>query len=288
MSTPPAPTLPAACRLPDSPPNIQILQETQLDLCAAPGYIYGFYVLADFRERITSRPQNLGTHVPDVFPTAGRLTEKERHMVLVRFFPKEFSFFDVFDEHVGLAVEASQLFRELVERSAVDEIALARMQSIEHSADETTHMLIDQLNKTFITPFDREDIYSLAKELDDIVDTLTTIVNRMRVYRLAGPNKNLIEFSLVIDESIRAVASAVKGLRHMKNRKAITKCCVEVNTLENVGDSMRDKVLAELFETESNPINVIKWKEIYENAENVLDICEDVANVVESIVVKQA
>ncbi|MBN1505022.1 MAG: DUF47 domain-containing protein [Candidatus Eisenbacteria bacterium] len=209
-------------------------------------------------------------------------------MVLVRFFPKEFSFFDVFDEHVGLAVEASQLFRELVERSAVDEIALARMQSIEHSADETTHMLIDQLNKTFITPFDREDIYSLAKELDDIVDTLTTIVNRMRVYRLAGPNKNLIEFSLVIDESIRAVASAVKGLRHMKNRKAITKCCVEVNTLENVGDSMRDKVLAELFETESNPINVIKWKEIYENAENVLDICEDVANVVESIVVKQA
>jgi hypothetical protein len=209
-------------------------------------------------------------------------------MLLVRFFPREFNFFDAFDDHVSLAVEAAVFFKDLVSKREVDEVALGKMQTIEHQADEATHIIIDQLNKTFITPFDREDIHALAKELDDIVDTVATIVNRMKVYRLTGPNKNLIEFAAVIEESVRAVASAVQGLRHVKNAKAISKCCVEINTLENVGDSMRDRVLAELFEIEKDPIVVIKWKEIYENAETILDICEDVANVVESIVVKQA
>jgi predicted phosphate transport protein (TIGR00153 family) len=209
-------------------------------------------------------------------------------MLLVKFFPREFNFFDAFDDHAGFAVEAAVFFKELVTKGEVDELALGRMQTIEHQADEATHIIIDQLNKTFITPFDREDIHALAKELDDIVDTVATIVNRMKVYKVSGPNKNLIEFANVIEQSVRAVADAVKGLRHVKNSKAISKCCVEINTLENVGDSMRDKVLAELFETEKDPIKVIKWKEIYENAETILDICEDVANVVESIVVKQA
>ena len=209
-------------------------------------------------------------------------------MLLVRFFPREFNFFDAFDNHATLAVEAAVFFKELVTKGEVDEVALGKMQTIEHQADEATHIIIDQLNKTFITPFDREDIHALAKELDDVVDMVATIVNRMKVYKLTEPNKNLIEFAKVIEESVRAMAAAVQGLRHVKNSKAIAKCCVEINTLENVGDSMRDRVLAELFETESDPINVIKWKEIYENAETILDICEDVANVVESIVVKQA
>jgi len=209
-------------------------------------------------------------------------------MLLVRFFPREFNFFDAFDNHVALAVEAAVFFRGLVERGEVDEVALGKMQTIEHQADETTHIIIEQLNKTFITPFDREDIHALAKQLDDVVDMVATIVNRMKVYKLKEPNKNLIEFAKVIEESVRAMAAAVQGLRNVKNSKAIGRCCVEINTLENVGDSMRDRVLAELFETEPNPVNVIKWKEIYENAETILDICEDVANVVESIVVKQA
>jgi predicted phosphate transport protein (TIGR00153 family) len=209
-------------------------------------------------------------------------------MLLVRFFPRDFNFFDAFDNHASLAVEAAVYFKELVTKGEVDELALGKMQTIEHQADEATHIIIDQLNKTFITPFDREDIHALAKELDDVVDMVATIVNRMKVYKLTEPNKNLIEFAKVIEASVRAMAAAVQGLRHVKNSKAIAKCCVEINTLENVGDSMRDRVLAELFETETDPINVIKWKEIYENSETILDICEDVANVVESIVVKQA
>ncbi|HOW35620.1 MAG TPA: DUF47 family protein [Candidatus Omnitrophota bacterium] len=208
--------------------------------------------------------------------------------MIFNFFPKDFNFFDLFEEQVGYAVHASHSFRELVSRGTVNEASLEKIHAIEHQADDVAHRAIDQLNRTFITPFDREDIHTLVTEMDDIVDMINTIVNRMVVYKIVGINKNLVEFSSVIEESVLAVERAVKGMRNMKHCAAVSDACVEVNRLENVGDSMRDKVLAELFETEKNPIEVIKWKEIYEDAETLLDICEDVAHVVESILVKQA
>lgn len=202
--------------------------------------------------------------------------------------PKEFNFFKLFEKQAGCAVDGATYFKELVARGVVDEKALEKMRAIEHQGDEATHAIIDQLNKTFITPFDREDIHKLAKELDDVIDMLNTITNRMMVYKIHGINKNLVEFANVIDESVRAVASAVRCMSNTKNLNLVSHHCVEINRLENVGDAMRDKVLAELFETEKDPIAVIKWKEIYQDAETVLDICEDVAHVVESILVKQA
>lgn len=203
------------------------------------------------------------------------------------FLPKEFNFFDLFEKQVGHAVEAANCFKELVTKN-MNESALQKMHDIEHQGDEVTHEILNSLNKTFITPFDREDIHALAKELDDIIDMLYTIGNRLRVYKITKVDKNLIEFADVIEESVRAVACAVKGLRSMKNAKSISESCVEINRLENVGDSMRDSMLGELFETSKDPIEVIKWKEIYQDAETVLDICEDVAHVVQSILVKQA
>lgn len=204
------------------------------------------------------------------------------------FFPKAFNFFDLLEKQVGYAVEASDYFKELTATGVIDEISVAKMQAIEHKADEAAHIIIEQLNKTFITPFDREDIHALAKEVDDIVDMITTIASRMKVYNLTGKDKNLAEFASVINESVKIVASAIKWLKDTKNSKLILDSCVEINSLENLGDSMRDKVLAELFEKEKNPISVIKWKEIYQDAETVLDICEDVAHVICSIIVKQA
>ncbi|MDD4908543.1 MAG: DUF47 family protein [Candidatus Omnitrophica bacterium] len=208
--------------------------------------------------------------------------------MISRFFPKEFNFFDLFEKQVDYAVEAAQYFKELVSKGAVDEAAIQKIQNIEHQADEAAHAIIDQLNKTFITPFDREDIYALTKELDDVTDMITTIVNRLKVYGITAIDKDLVKFAVVIDESVRGVACAVKGMRSSKNLKKIQESCVEINRLENVGDSMRDAVLARLFETSKDAIYVIKWKEIYQDAETVLDICEDVAHVVESILVKQA
>lgn len=205
-----------------------------------------------------------------------------------KLFPKEIDFFNLLEAQISQAVSAADYFREIASDGVVDEARLGKMQSLEHQGDEAAHTIIDQLNKTFITPFDREDIHMLAKEVDDITDMLTTIVNRLKVYKLSGKNKNLVEFSNVIYESVKAVQNAIRCLRNMKNLGLLTKSCVDINSLENVGDAMRDKMLAELFETERDPILVIKWKEIYQDAETVLDICEDVAHIIESIVVKQA
>lgn len=208
--------------------------------------------------------------------------------MFANFFPKEFRFFDMFDKQAAYAVEAAVYFKELTSKGAIDEEALKKIRNIEHEADEVTHTIIEQLNKTFITPFDREDIHVLAKELDDVVDMIYTIINRLTIYRLTAINKELAEFASVIEESVLGVECAVKGLRNMKNSKSIMEYCVEVNRLENVGDVMRDKALAKLFDTEKDPIFIIKWKEIYQDAETILDICEDLANTVESILVKQA
>jgi uncharacterized protein Yka (UPF0111/DUF47 family) len=205
-----------------------------------------------------------------------------------RFLPREFNFFDLFDRQADNAVEAAVLFSDLTSKGAVSEAALAAMEEIEHRGDDATHSIIENLNKTFITPFDREDIHKLAMGLDDVIDMINTIVSRMRIYKLTGVNMNLVAFSALIEESVRGVACAVKGLRNLKNAKSIMNSCVEINRLENAGDRMRDTVLANLFETEKDPITVIKLKEIYQDAETVLDVCEDVANVVESILVKQA
>jgi uncharacterized protein len=208
--------------------------------------------------------------------------------MLFRFLPKETNFFDLFEKQAGYAVEAADYFKELTSKDVVSEEALENMHRIEHEADDVTHEIFERLNKTFITPFDREDIHALAKEIDDVVDMLYAIANRLRVYNVDARNKNIVEFASVINQSVLAVQCAIKGLRDMKHLKSVTESCVEINRLENVGDSMRDAMLAKLFETEKDPINLIKMKEIYQDAETVLDICEDVAHIVQNILVKQA
>lgn len=203
--------------------------------------------------------------------------------------PKETNFFDLFDKQVGFAVDAARYFKEVVAKKSLDDATVQKMKDIEHQGDNAAHDIIDRLDKTFITPFDREDIHALAKELDDITDMIHTIVNRLRVYKLVGEDKHLVEFTTVIEQSVLAVACAVKGMRDMKHSKVVLDSCMEVNRLENVGDRMRDTILAELFErAKHDPIFVMKWKEIYQDAETVLDICEDVAHVVSSILVKHA
>ena len=205
-----------------------------------------------------------------------------------KFFPRDFNFFKLFEKQISYAVDAARFFKEVVSQGRVNEDTLSKMSAIEHQADDVAHTIIEQLNKTFITPIDREDIHALTMKIDDIVDMIDTIVNRMRIYNITGVDKNLQEFAVVIEQSVQAVARAIGGLRDIKNVKVVYDACVEVNRLENVGDTMRDEMLMELFATVKDPIAVIKWKDIYQDAETVLDVCEDVAHVVDSIMVKQA
>ena len=208
--------------------------------------------------------------------------------MLTRFLPNNFNFFELFEKQVDYAVDVAACFKSLVSKETIDESTVRKIRDIEHMGDEAEHTIMAQLNKTFITPFDREDIHALAIKLDDIIDTINTISSRLKIYKIRGINKNLVEFASVIEESVRTVAIAVKGLRSMKNEKTISEACVEIHRLENVGDTMRDAVLGELFETEKDPITIIKLKEIYQDAEVVLDICENAAQIVQAILVKQA
>ncbi len=204
------------------------------------------------------------------------------------FLPHETNFFILFSKQAELTISAAAYFVEITAKGIYDDEVVQKMRVIEHQADEVAHEIIDKLNKTFITPFDREDIFALTKEFDSVIDIIFTITNRMKVYRINEINPDLMEFSKVIEKSVNALSSAIKGLNNIDNPQLILDSCIEVNRLENIGDSMRDAILAKMFETEKNPVYLIKWKEIFQFAEEALDICEDVAHVVESIVVKQA
>ncbi len=204
------------------------------------------------------------------------------------FLPKESNFFILFSKQAEFAVTAAALFVEVTTKGIYDEETVRKMRSIEHQADEVTHEIIERLNKTFITPFDREDIYTLTKELDSVIDMIYTITNRMRVYKIKEINLDLVEFANVIEKSVHALTVAIEGLKDTKRPQAALDSCIEVNRLENIGDNMRDAILGKLFDTAKDPIYLVKWKEIFSFAEEVLDICEDVAHVIESILVKQA
>ena len=204
------------------------------------------------------------------------------------FFPKDANFFELFEKQSLYNVQAAEAFRIAVSRGTLDMDALARVVKLEAEADQAAHAVIMHLNKSFITPFDREDIHSLTKALDDIIDMMNTISNRLQVYKITDVKKNLVEFALVMEASAKAIDTAVKGLKDMKNYDRVMASCMEISRLENISDSMRDTALAGLFENEKDPIVVIKWKELYEEAETVMDICADAAHVVESIMIKQA
>jgi hypothetical protein len=201
--------------------------------------------------------------------------------------PKGRDFFNLFDKQALLAVEAASFFIELCKTGKFDDANIQKMRDIEHEGDILTHEIIDTLNRTFITPFDREDIHALTSELDDVVDLIHSITTRMRLYRLTSADSNLMQFSEVIEQSTRALAKAINGLKEIKRPRPILDHCIEINRLENVGDQLREIAIGSLFENSTDPVSIIKWKEIYEVAEIVLDKCEDVANIVESIIVKQ-
>jgi uncharacterized protein len=202
--------------------------------------------------------------------------------------PKEYQFFVMFDKQASWAVEAAKCFKDLATIGKFDDESIQRMHTIEHRADDVTHEIISKLNMTFITPFDREDIHMLAHEMDNIVDMIHTIAKSMKLYKLNEVNTELIQFAELIEKSVGGVAKAVNGLREHKKTQTVIEQCIEVNRLENLGDQLRDLVIGRLFESGQDPLTIIKWKEIYQAAETVLDQCEDVANVVESILVKQA
>jgi len=204
------------------------------------------------------------------------------------FLPKEEQFFKLFEAQADYNTRAVKAFKELVNNWDSKSPAFEKIREIEHEADITTHEIYDKLNRTFITPFDREDIHQLASEMDDIVDLVQSLCNRMRLYHIQNSTPDLVQLVDILDQAADAIRKAVAELQDQAKTRRVLDYCIEINRLENTGDHARDIALSKLFEGQPDPIEVIKWKEIYELVEAAVDRCEDIANTIETILVKQA
>ena len=206
----------------------------------------------------------------------------------MRLFPKEEKFFDMFVNGSKTVLEGARLLSDMITNYTDIVEKSKRIKEIEHEGDKITHKTVTKLNNTFITPFDREDIYSLICKMDDVLDFIDAVSSRMVLYKIKSPTDEARALMDVLLKSVEEMDKAIRELRNIKKPEAILKYCVEINTLENKGDVLLRDAVAKLFDDGTNPIDVIKWKEIYENLETAIDRCEDVANVIEGAVLKNA
>jgi predicted phosphate transport protein (TIGR00153 family) len=200
--------------------------------------------------------------------------------------PKEVRFYDYFEQQSQHVLKASALLHELVHNFPDARAKMHAIKEVEHQGDAVTHEIVRKLNTTFITPIDREDIHSLATRLDDVLDYIEAAAERLVVYRIKEPTSACRAMAEVIVQQTHAMDRTIKCLRTMD--PGFHEHAVEVNRLENSADNLLRDSLAALFEEQADPIEVIKWKEIYETMEIVTDRCEDVVNVIEGIILKMA
>jgi len=204
----------------------------------------------------------------------------------MRLIPREEKFYDLFEELAAKIDEGAQLFLDMLMNYESFEPRVVKLKELEHEADIITHRTYEKMHKTFLTPLDREDIHALVNKMDSIIDMVEAAAIRMSIYKIKHASQELIEQAKLLNEATRRVTKIVHGLRDMKNAPMILEACVEINTIENAGDVNLRTSMARLFERETDPIELIKWKEIFERFEETLDVCEDVSNIVEGIVLK--
>ena len=204
----------------------------------------------------------------------------------MRLIPKEEGFFDLFEELVNKIEEGGELFLDLVEHYEYSDQKIAKLKKLENEADVITRNTYEKMHKTFLTPIDREDIYDLVNKMDSILDMVEASAARMSLYKVKVPAREIIDQARILNKAIKKVKYIVYAMRNMKNAKMILDTCVEIHTLENEGDIVMRMTISRLFECEKDPIELIKWKEIFERIEESIDICEDVSNIVEGIVLK--
>lgn len=206
------------------------------------------------------------------------------------FIPKDKKFFKLFSQASETLVEVATAFSELVNTNdpVKRKEIVKRISDLEHKADDVTHNIFTELSSNFITPFDREDIHYLASSLDDIVDYIHGSANRIELYKIGESTLPMRKMAEVIQQSTSEIHIAVSSLNNLGNAMRIREAIVRINSLENHADTIFDTAIAELFENEKNAIELMKMKELLANMETATDKCEDVANVIETILVKNS
>ena len=210
-------------------------------------------------------------------------------MFKLPFIPREHKFFDLFEQSARNMVQAAQELKGMVD--TWDNVAerLAVITELEHQGDTITHQIMAQLYRTFVTPFDREDIALMAHSLDDVTDFIQAAADAMLIYKIDEPGERARELVGIIVQAATEVERAISYLRRRgAELKRSLPICVEINRLENVADRIYRAALAELFDNSADMAKVIKWREIYEYMESATDRCEDVADVLEGVTLKHA
>jgi predicted phosphate transport protein (TIGR00153 family) len=205
--------------------------------------------------------------------------------LLQRFLPRDDDYFQLFAKQAeNIQKGAKALFDMLSRYTAVYE-QVQSIKAIEHAGDEIAHTIIMKLNQTFITPIDREDIHELCSTLDDVIDLIDAAASRFVLYRVNAVRNGTADLAKVLLEACGEVTALVHSI---ENRDEALKHCIEINGFENESDRLCRTLIAQLFDEDTDPVQIIKWKEIFEVIETAVDKCEDVANVVEGVVLKSA
>jgi predicted phosphate transport protein (TIGR00153 family) len=210
---------------------------------------------------------------------------------LVKFslIPKDKGFYDLFEQETANLVVAAEKLVDFFDNYEDVEVKAKQLKELEHKGDVITHEIIARVHRTFVTPIDREDITHLVHSLDDVMDFIEAAGRTAYLYNIAQPTERARELARIVLKIARKLNEVVPRLRRRDQFPWILKQCVEINTLENEADDVQHAALVELFEVcHLNACEVIKWREIYEHLENATDRGEDVANVLEGIVLKHA
>jgi hypothetical protein len=205
--------------------------------------------------------------------------------VRLPFIPREEKFFDLFVEDAANVLAAAHLLEEFFRNFGERERIALQLRNAEHEGDRISHEIGHKLEHTFVTPFDREDIHQLISRLDDVLDLIEEVADTCILYNVEAPGETVARQAEIVALQCQQVREALTRLRGFKG---LDRYWIEVHRLENEGDRVARQAVAELFRNGSDPVEIIKWKDIYGLLEDAIDACEDVANVIERIVVKHA
>jgi len=211
--------------------------------------------------------------------------------LLKLFVPKDTSFFPLFEEDSRILIKAAELLKELMATSTIEqrELIIKQIKAVEHEGDELTHKIYRQLNKSFITPFDREDIQSMASSMDDVNDYINGTSQRIQLYKPKTINSAFVEFAEIIYQATKEIEFSLCNLKDAgRNKEKIVQSCINLNTLENKADDLYHNGISRLFEEETDTIELIKNKEIFATLEKTVDTAEDVSDIIKTILIKMA
>jgi uncharacterized protein len=207
---------------------------------------------------------------------------------MFRMTQREMTFFDVFESASEIGYQSAVILQDLVLHYDDPDAKIKALEAKEHEGDQQVHVMMDRLNKSFITPIDREDLFSISKELDNITDCIESTAHLFTMFDVRTVREDAKAFVKLIVEATREVHAVTKEMKNFKKSKELKPLVIEVNRLENEGDRLHRRAVHALFTQEKDPLEVMKWKEVYENLESALDACEHVANIILGVVMKHA